>query len=365
MRNALLICLICLPILLQSQDWHFGGELGWGRLLKHTEEFAFESNPNNYYAEFHLNWQSSDRQAWARYHRYPIVQIVARYHNYGNPDLLGEAIGLYPTLVIPIHDGPAFPISFTGGMGVAWSSRKYDRIGLPLNNAIGSHWNNVTTLKLEVGLPFFYNWHTGLTFSMTHMSNGRTKTPNYGLNTFHLGINFREQDSPDYVSINDKAERAPWVYQPWYFEAGATLGIHEAIKPGGPKYGTYGVQGSVTHSLDPIQRLSLGVEVEYNSETADFLLGSFEVDSRKEANARATNLALFVRDEFLFGPCGFGITAGVYLIKEQPSFPIYNKLDIRYYFGTNEKGKGTYISVLLKSHLANAAYIGAGAGYRF
>jgi hypothetical protein len=364
MKQFLVLVFIFKLSLTFGQAWTLGGEIGGGILIRHNQKLNFEGQQWSQYLDLRLNWQTDDRQNWAKYHRYPVIQLNTRLQAYSNRDLLGYLIALYPSVVLPINKSNNFPMAISLGTGIGWISKKYDYEALPQNNAIGSNWNNFSNIKFMLGLPLFYNWNTSINFSLSHISNGRTYLPNLGLNTFHIGLSFRQQAERFRVDHIDRIENS-WKYRKWYVDLGTHIGFHRRNESGGPLYKTYGFHFALTRSLGAIQRLSLGLESEYNTHTTDYLMATYSVDSRNEAIRESISVAVFVRDEFLFGPVGVGVTAGFYVKKEQTSFPIYNKLDIRYYLDQKNLGNSLFVAVVLKSHKAIAAYLGASAGYRF
>lgn len=336
-------------------------EAGVGRLVRHSDQFLFPSDEWTHSLDLSARWQTSEKQAWARYHNYPEIGVHIRYHTFGNRSILGHSLSTYPSIGLPVlKKSIAGQLDLFLGSGVARVSRPYHWENNPLNTAIGSTWNNISRIKIQYS-RVYRGWRWGVFSDFTHVSNGRTSTPNTGLNSTELGILL----SP---AIRNPAGSAglteEFRIRKWSVElCGVFAGTSQSRYPG-PKFPVYVAKIALTHAITPVQRLHLGLEWERNMERAHFFRGMLGIESREEALQYATSYLLYLGDEFVFGPVSLGVTAGIYLQTERETFPIYNQLFLRYYFLQNEFHSGTFLAVYLKSHVATAQYLGVGIGYQ-
>jgi len=347
---------------LVSQTTQFQIETGLGRLIRHSDQFLFNSNEWTHSLDFSARWETDDRQPWANFYGYPNIGLHFRYHTFGNQSILGHALSAYPSIEMPIFKKPKFgQLDLFIGIGVARVSRPYHWHRNPLNTGIGSKWNNITRLKLQFS-RLYRNWRWGIYSDITHVSNGRVSSPNSGLNTAEFGLSLtRSSKAPGLKP----GLSAGFGFRNWSFEMyGMLAGTSQREYPG-PKFPVYVAKVALIRSLTPVQRLHFGLERERNMERAHFYRGMLGIVSRSEALQFATSYLIYIADEFVFGPISFGVVAGTYLQTEIETFPIYNQLFLRYYFLRNNFNSGTFLAVYLKSHLATAQYLGMGLGYQW
>jgi len=357
--GALLFSGIC-ELLAQSPSVQF--ETGLGRLIRHSNQFLFDSDEWTRSFDLSIQWSTDDRTNWAQFYDYPRFGFHFRYHSFGNRTVLGYALGAYPSIHLPLIRKARFgQLDVMVGTGVARVSRPYQIMENPTNTAIGSHWNNLTRIKIQYSRSY-RGWRWGLYTDFTHVSNGRLSTPNTGLNTTECGLSLlRSKNKSDSKS----APSSSFAFRKWSLECVAILaGTSQGQFPG-PKFPVYVGKFAVIRSLSPVQRLHVGIEWERNMERVHFYRGMLGIANRPEALRYATSYLMYVGDEFVFGPVSLGVVAGIYLQTDINTFPVYNQLFLRYYFLRNGFNSGAFLTVYLKSHVATAQYLGVGVGYQW
>lgn len=362
----LYILLIGFPFFVSGQQSGLGWEVGTGFFIKHNPEIAFDVQQLMPFAEAKYVWQSRPRQSWARYHRYPKIQLAARAQFLGLRETTGWSFALYPSLDIPIRRKSSGAFSFVVGSGLSYHSRYYDPIGNVRNNAIGSAWNNISRFQLKYSFPFFKIGTAAVAAGFNHLSNGATQSPNRGMNSWSISLEW--QNVPFKLESNKKEsgeEAKPWIFKKWYWDIQWSTGIREDKTPLGPKYYVYSLQTDLVYAFDPIQRWRLGIEWERNMQLVDFYSRQWQTENRNEALQLGSSWSIYVADEFVFGPTSVTILLGYLWDSGYTGIPIYNKLAFRYYFSFGkDQNKDLYATVILKSRLATAEYIALGIGYR-
>lgn len=363
MRYSLFAIWFLFSGMLSAQGLSWALDVGAGGLIRHSKRFAFPSSEMTWSGDVSIQWRTSDRQAWAQYHRYPLLGWHFRYHTFGNQAILGGVYSSYPSFHLPLWSSLwGGQLDFMLGSGVSYVTRPYDPFGNPENTAIGSHWNNIARIKLQYSRPMSAGGAWGVHCDFTHVSNGRISSPNTGLNTAQLGLWVKGGDR---LWHEGEPGSDSWRIRKWSAEGGGILSWTSHSVYSGPSFPVYVIFGAITRSLSPVQRLHIGVERERNMERAHFMRGMLGIVDRSEALNFATSYLLYVGDEILFGPVSVGFIAGIYLQTEGNKFPVYNKLFARYYFLHNKRGSGPFLALYLKSHLATAEYIGVGMGYQY
>ncbi|MBO9727618.1 MAG: acyloxyacyl hydrolase [Chitinophaga sp.] len=195
--------------------FHSGSHLYNGEELKIALDDGYRS------VELRMGWQSSGNKTWQRVFNYPSYGLGFYTGDIGNPTILGNPSGIYGFFFVPFHRRKINDFELGLSLGLTYDLNPYDSSKNPLNDAIGSKvdvYFNLSAsgvLKVSDAIDFLYG------ADITHFSNGRTHTPNLGLNMagLHVGIRYHyniirgiviQQIDPTY-----KAPRRPtFVKQP-------------------------------------------------------------------------------------------------------------------------------------------------------
>ena len=339
-----------------------------GAIWRHTPKLTTQTGTLQWGQEFGLRFQTNGRRDWHQWQRYPVFGVSVVHMHFGAGSH-GDGYGLLPNLSIPIFRSGIFTAFFRLGTGLAWVSNPYDYFENPGQNAIGSHWNNITQFRLggELRLSDHLRVHAGA--GLTHFSNGAAALPNYGINlpSGYAGISWspkpvREKDFVPAASEKKAGRR-------WGATIQGGMAFIEYAVFDGPKYPIRTASVAGYFSFNKVNRALLGVDYEFNK--AVFVFGQQIADFENEAEARkgATRLALFVADEFLFGNFGIQLQMGAYVGGSFNQYVFkrqYSKLTIRYYFPALFKTElKPHMGVALKAHAATAEYISMNAGLAF
>lgn len=152
---------------------------------------GISAEANDFFPERDLQWQSllnfgwvhnNNPQQWAHRLKAPKTGISLGYTNFGNQQALGNAITLLPFIEFKALRSKRLKI--LTGMGVSYFDTKYDEVSNPFNQAI------TTDLVWSFRAFFYYtflqgeslDWRLGVGYF--HHSNGHTRLPNQGLNSF-------------------------------------------------------------------------------------------------------------------------------------------------------------------------------------
>lgn len=340
------------------------------KFIKHSKKNTFKI------PEFSNLWQvkwskkADGIKHWQRYWHFPTMGLSALYLDFGDKKILGQAYGLIPSIKFDLFKTEKVQLAFQLGIGVAYLNRKYDKINNPLNNAIGSHWNNATQLAFTLEKQILKKSYFTIGTHLTHFSNARTATPNAGINTAGIIVGWVQKwdkqkykftNTPSLMPLDTQALKCKWGGD---FLIG--YGISEYSFTGGPRYGSYFVNAGLVYRLSPFINLIFGGEYEYNQSVFQFYYQDFI--PANEARLKATNTAAYLASDFRFGKVVFRLQTGYYLnfpTGTEITSPYYFKININLYPFSNSWRIRPYFGVLLKSHVEVAQHMGLITGVSF
>ena len=354
--------------------WSSGQVLGFettlhcGAIARHTPKLTTQTGELLWGQELGLRFQTNGRRDWQAWQRYPILGAALVHFHLGDGSH-GDGFGLLPNLSIPIVRSGWFTAFFRLGTGLAWVTHPYDYFDNPGQNALSTHWNNITQFRLggEARLGDHVRLNAGL--ALSHFSNGAASLPNFGINmpSGYLGMAWspkpvREEDFLPAQSDKNVARRFGGMLQMGF--ANVESGVYD-----GPKYPIWAGSAAGFYHFSRVNRVLLGVDYEFNKAVYEYGLNSAEFGSEEEAQKGATRLAVFLADEFLFGSIGIQLQMGSYVGKDLNQYvskPYYSKLTIRVYspklFKTTVQPQ---VGITLKAHATTAEYISLNAGLAF
>ena len=156
----------------------------YGFIVPHHESIAYLLEKHVKGLELNISWQTYGNHIWEQLYRYPRTGIGYFFCDYGNPKMLGKVHALFSYLNIPIiknhnnHHLLNYQISF----GMSYLTKRFDLYENHLNTAIGSNLNIYFRLGFDTKIPVSEKFELLGEIGFTHCSNGKIKSPNYGLN---------------------------------------------------------------------------------------------------------------------------------------------------------------------------------------
>lgn len=128
------------------------------------------------------------RNEWQILYNYPYIGCTFYHSNLGKFPELGKVYALYPFINYPLLRGETSQFTLKLGAGVAYLTRCFDHLENPYNFSIGSHINAAVNISFEYRQEITPRLSSVASIGLTHFSNGATKSPNYGLNTFSAAL---------------------------------------------------------------------------------------------------------------------------------------------------------------------------------
>jgi hypothetical protein len=133
-----------------------------------------------------------DNKGWQQYYNYPEVGVGFFYNSYGNSDIYGQGMALYPYLHFPIVRTFRFTLKNKVALGIGYTDNPFDYKDNPYNQIFGAKFNAYIGFGLYSGYRILDRWSVCGSASLNHMSNGAIRKPNNGINTltFSLGTRY-------------------------------------------------------------------------------------------------------------------------------------------------------------------------------
>ncbi len=306
--------------------------------------------------ELRIGFPAYGKNYWEKIYRYPTVGAGYSCWNLGNTEVFGRAHALYSYFdasLFKIHDN--FSLDYQISFGASYLKKTFDLNDNYLNRAIGAHVNVYFRIGIDAKIKITERTEFSLESGFSHFSNGKFKSPNYGLNalTGSVGIHYLF-GNPD---LPKKEPEIPLENHEITHTLIYCTGIKVYDNLLGTKYFISSLSYDLDWSLTLKRKLGLGADLFYDASIAEALA----VDGVKNRNvANFFRFGIHGSHKVQYKKIILGIDLGYYLYSKYTDLSlVYSRLALQYLISDH-----LLINVSLKSHLAKADYIEWGIGYR-
>jgi hypothetical protein len=329
---------------------------------------TFTSPRDPFQINFFLKFNHNLSSRWQRFWAFPQLILQTIFIDTDN-EVLGYGLGLAPGLEWNKHllkSRLAFGTKISSG--VAYMTKKYDPWTNTSNNAIGTHLNNISHFNLFLSLALNNHNHFFAGYHLTHISNGRTATPNTGLNFYGYNFGIAKTLPKQKTTSGSEIPRTPFLDTLRHFvaELSSGIGFNEHTFKGGPKYNSYYFSLGCGYRFNPFIKSILGLEYEYSQSIFQFYNQDFV--PREDAIKLATSTSLSLSQVLRFGWIGVRFQGGAYLpypdLRPQ-RHPNWLRISLEAYPRSHKFLKQPFWGIGFKTHKAVAQYIMIYAGYSF
>ncbi len=346
----------------QASNLLFEPRANYGFLIAHHVEMEIYNSHFPSF-EFSVSQATYGRQRWEAFYNYPVTGITYWNAWLGNSKDLGQAHAVFPTISFPWVKSDRNELNFRVGAGLAYLTRKFDRIGNYKYTAIGSHLNAAINLMVE------YRWkpvnylQVSAGLQLMHFSNGSTKTPNYGLNIPALsgGVAFRLNKENKYIRRRARPDLRMFEFdgkETIEMKIATTFAVKEIGDADGERYPVYAASVSALKNLGYKNKLGLCFDASWDG--SDALLVA-RTESEPYPAHKLTKPGISAAYEMVLSRLSFAFNFGFYLGgKDKSEGMTYYKAGINYLITKN-----LTTNLTLKTHFARADFVGIGLGYRF
>lgn len=293
--------------------------------------------------------QTNGKKEWHKTYHYPRIGVTAGLNTYGNNAVLGQSIGLYSFLELPLAKGEKWSFNAKKGAGFAYVTKTYDLISNPKNNAISTHLNCLVVIGLQINRQWKQS-EAALGIEMTHLSNGATKLPNLGLNLPYLSLGYTRYLEPLQQLTTDIK---PVEYSNWKLLLSGVISTRQIPPTGGRNYFISSMGIYAQKLFKRKVKAEIGLDGFYNQSHYDFFVDQTQITSDIfQLGVYAGYLLPLDRLEFLLG-------MGYYFRnKINPEGPVYHRFGARYRI--NER---LAANITIKAHWGKADYFEYGLLY--
>lgn len=272
---------------------------------------AYPNVPDSRYASLtsiNLTWQTSGKDHWQQFYRFPKYGIELFYGTFDNKESLGYNIGFVPNFEYRGRK-PNKNWRLKFGIGAAYFNKPFDPITNPNNFYIGGNFANMSVASVFWTKKLTDRFRLTYGLAAIHCSNGHTTLPNAGMNilTAHLGIRLERESACYRTELVKPATKLTYAVK-------AGLGFHkygETTKAvGGPSYPSYHLSLWVSKPIKQMHLVQVGITAAYYTSFYDYIRTQ-EVYNTDQRLKSSTGI-VFAGHEFVFGKFSFSSQAGIY-----------------------------------------------------
>ncbi|MCW3123316.1 MAG: secreted protein [Flavipsychrobacter sp.] len=342
-----------------------------GKIVKHSKKFTAPIPYLSTAVDVNMVWKTNGCRDWHARRKYPQIGVGFTYINYGDDQVFGSSVGIYPNLQIPLITGDKAELTMRIGDGIGYVTRKYQRTYPQdtINSAIGSHINDFAILMIDGRYRINNHWLVQGGLNFTHISNADTKQPNLGVNMVggHIGAIYY----PHTYSPKPLEREVPKLRNRWLLEAQMAISYKEARAAGSPILPSYIPSVQVSRRWRSKNKYYFGIDYAFHNDVLAFMR-YYDVHNMPWEPGRqrreSWDGAVFAGNEFLVGRVGILGQVGVYYKQTFLKFdPICEKLGGKLYIVQREQGtvKEVFLSAMLLTHgaVAELAEFGIGASF--
>ena len=308
--------------------------------------------------ELNIGKSTSGSKLWQLENNKPDFGISIQYLDFKNPSQLGFAISAVPFIEIPLQQRvKTSRLILRLCWGATYLNKSFDIIKNPKNIAIGSHVNAYVQFKWFWQIQLNKNLRLEPGFAFTHMSNGKSRNPNLGLNIMSLnaGMNYILPSKTKNEVI--KVDSSTRVKSKNEFLALAAVGFNERGVGTGRLYCLL-VSGAYQRNIRNTHKFSLGMDFFCDQNYFQDYANTYAVRPNGFDQWRASVRAGY---SYNVGRLSFPIEIGYYVIqKVNPDAKLVSRIGVRYY-----SPLGIVAHFGLRTHYAVAYDFEYGLGYRF
>ncbi|WP_124979473.1 acyloxyacyl hydrolase [Nonlabens xiamenensis] len=330
-----------------------------GTILEHNPDIAHLITHHPTAVLLSYNRKTFGEQEWESRYGFPDWGISGAYQDMKNSDL-GKAYSLYAHYNFHFFDRM---FQFRIGQGLAYTTKPFDPVDNPRNNAYGTRITSSTYLNAIFRKENIWNgWGIHAGASIIHYSNANVRAPNNSTNTwfFQAGLNYilNHQSIPPFKHWEKRS-----FTEKIHYNVVARMGFNESDYRGSGQFPFYDFSFYADKRINIKSSLQLGTELfigEFLKEYRDYLANSFPEEGI-DGDENFQRVGIFAGHELHLGKTSLLTQLGYYVYWPIPfESRIYNRIGLQRRLTEN-----VFASVTVHSHGAAAEGVSFGMGYRF
>lgn len=329
-----------------------------GNVLPHTTDlYHLQGHADGVFLSFLK--QTHGKDEWHSAYNFPDYGAYFEYQNYNN-DFLGKvyAIGAQYNFYFLNRN-----LELKIAQGIGYATNPYDKVENSKNKAFGS------TLMANTNVGLFYKKEHlidrfGLQagFLFTHFSNGRTKSPNIGVNSFLVNIGVNYDFSKNSSTKIDTVAIKKNFSEPIKYNVVLRSGYNESPVIGSGQYPFYHISFFADKRFNRKSAIQFGAELFLTNSFKDFV--KYKSNAYPELNIDPNTdykrVGAFVGYEMFVNKISLEAQVGYYIYRPFANdIALYDRIGFKYHFTPK-----IYTSFSVKTHLFLAEALEFGVGVR-
>ena len=341
----------------QKKNFILEPRIHYGNVLPFYDAIKYLVHHHARGLELRLGYPTYGKNYWEKIYRYPVAGMGYSFWNLGNPEVFGYAHALYGYFDASLFKlQEIFQLDYEISFGASYLTKTFEVEDNYLNRAIGAHVNVYFRIGFDAKMKITERARFSLESGFSHFSNGKIKSPNYGLNalTGSVGINYLFGNSSVQTKEPEIPNKVHKVSQSLIYCSG--MKVYDNLL--GTKY----FLSSLSYNLDWVltlkRKIGLGADLFYDASISE----AMAVDGVKNKNvANFFRFGIHASHQVQYKKIILGIDLGYYLYSKYTDLSlVYSRLSIQYLIRDH-----LLANISLKSHLAKADFIEWGIGYRW
>lgn len=310
----------------QSPDFTFAGlEYSIGKTS--TANVNFPSLSPQQGVLFTIGTTNNDNShEWKRQLNYPETGVTFSYVSLGNSSQLGNTFSVVPYINFKVMQKWSSRYNLKVGLGASYFPTIYDEIENPNNKAISTHFTWAFRSNLYYDLMRSENYHIKLGLGYFHNSNGHTRLPNNGLNTFLFSVYSQLNFNKKEVTITEDSNQSSDKTSQRYFTTRFGLGQRVLSKYNNDSKDVYAFSASTGKIINKTFKYGYGLYYRLYKDYYDYinengtLVAELYPEYRDNATWNASNIGVFGSGELLLSHFGIEFELGINLHKPSYKF---------------------------------------------
>jgi hypothetical protein len=323
-----------------------GAQLQRGVIITDSKKLKSIAQSNPYAIQVDFGFLNNSQKAWNNCMCYSKTGLSFSYVNFKNDEKLGKAINLALYTEPYLYHSHRFQFSLRGGAGLSYLTRVYDAETNPENLFFSKPISFLLTLGTTASYLIHSTLNVTLSAQFSHISNGGTKYPNWGINYPTAGIGVEYQFNKQELPLR---KHIPFSHRPWKLLAHSLAGRHLAD---GTKRIALVLNTGLVKQVSRVNGVGLGGDVEYDAVNK-------VLEERTGQAFDELRASLSLQHYFFYGDLLFGQQVAYYITSINPneSGKVYQR-----YFLTYRFNKHWYGGFSLKAHLGISDYLSFSIG---
>lgn len=345
-----------------KKSTYFQADYFYGNVINTNPDATIflQGHPTGLFASY--NVQTRGVKDWQEHYNYPDYGISFGYQDFKS-EILGELYSIYGHYNIYLLNRTALnQLILRAGIGLAYSTKPYDKVLNNKNTALGSHINSSTFFKLYYQRNYILGnigGTAGLTF--VHTSNSNVRSPNSGVNIWAIsaGLNYNLDDKKPikYIPTKDSLK----TVEPIKLNLAIRGGVNESPIIGSGVKPFFVASAYLDKRISRKSAFQIGAELYISQMLKDYYEILLNIPHAKIEEADSfSRIGTFLGYELFINKLSVECQIGYY-VKYPFEFDgrIYETLGLKRYI--NNKW---FVSARLKAHMANAETVEFGMGIR-